>query len=543
MVLRCYIFFLVLLPTWVNAQEEIIKGSVTFKTSKNIYVRFANTERFQIGDTLSWFHQNAPIKSLIIRQKSSASCMVENVYPQSPEIGQEVYMVMPPKVVSPVSVPEVAISETNPPASDVTPAVTLDTIAAFGQNPLLSSLKKQSISGRFTLSTNSSFQQDQSDKIQRLRASAALNFQNIGNSDFSLHSYFTYRHRYGIDQLTSDFYDDFKILSLAAHWQAAPKLQFWLGRRNNRYLANLGAIDGMQTEFEAGKFSYGVFAGTRPDFQNFTFNANLPQIGVYAVRKDQFGNGTGETSIAIAEQRNHFKTDRRFLYFQHQNQFLNHLQFFVSTELDLYKKIQSEVSTKPQLTSLYTSLRYKIRKNLSVTASYDNRRNVIYYESYQTFIDQLVAQETRQGVRLQLQWHIWKNIQLSGSSFLRYQGNNPKPTKNHIATLNINRIVGNRLNSTLTFNQLESFYFKGYIAGARMADQFWKGKIQLDLNYRFVNYTFFQGATTLKQQIIGANLNLLLIKNTSLILSYEITSEPNTDVHRYFITISQRLKN
>ena len=44
------------LPLLAAAQKtatEVI-GSVSFKTSKNIYVRFSNTESLKVGDTLTW---------------------------------------------------------------------------------------------------------------------------------------------------------------------------------------------------------------------------------------------------------------------------------------------------------------------------------------------------------------------------------------------------------------------------------------------------------------------------------------------------------
>jgi len=99
------------------------------------------------------------------------------------------------------------------------------------------------------------------------------------------------------------------------------------------------------------------------------------------------------------------------------------------------------------------------------------------------------------------------------------------------------------MNVAVNANLLESYYFKGTIIGGRVSDDFLKGKINAELNYRNVNYTFFNSETSLKQHIAGFNINFNLLKKTSLILSYEGTFEPKTTYHRYFITAIQRFKN
>ncbi|MBK7094752.1 MAG: hypothetical protein IPH57_06810 [Saprospiraceae bacterium] len=207
------------------------------------------------------------------------------------------------------------------------------------------------------------------------------------------------------------------------------------------------------------------------------------------------------------------------------------------------KKIDSQPSNKFSLTSLYFSARYRVLKNLSFSASYDNRRNVIYYESYQTFIDQLLAQETRQGFRLQANYSPVRNISVNASAFVRYQGDNPKPTTNYVGNLSFNKIPLHNVSLSLSGNILESVYFKGTIIGGRISDNFMKGKLNLELNYRNVNYSFFNTESNLKQHIAGANLSFNIFRKTSLMLSYEGTfDKTNSDYHRYYVTINQRFK-
>ncbi|MBK6365421.1 MAG: hypothetical protein IPL63_11890 [Saprospiraceae bacterium] len=531
---------ILLFPLILSGQESIpdITGTVSYKTSKNIYVRFENTKNINVDDTLSVQKNGIWIKVLIVRQKSSSSCVTENISTEAIETGQ-IIAFFTSKQPEPKKEP---IREETIIQEPILPAETMDTFYD-GESKKKSLLKKQLTTGRITFSTNGSINPDNQNNFQRIRAAASLQIRNIHHSSFSLESYVTYRHRYGIDQSTTDFYDDFKVFSAAVLYQPGTKYNLTFGRKNNQNIANLGVIDGVQGEYLFSKYTLGTFAGTRPDFNNFTYNASLPQFGLYLVRNDNSKTGMAQTSLAIAEQLNDFKTDRRFLYFQHNNSLFKNLNLFFSSELDLFKKINNEAKNEWQLTSIYASLRYRVKKNLSLSGSYDNRRNIIYYESYQTFIDQLLAQETRQGLRFQINYTAFSRIFTNVSAFYRFQGDNPQPTKNYIANININRILRNSTNLSLSGNLLESYYFKGTILGLRLNDNFFKGKLNAELQYRNVNYTFNNTETGLKQHIAGINLTFQLLKKTSVICSYEGTYEPLKVWHRYFITISQRIKN
>ncbi len=535
-VLICLILFS--LPTMLAGQvnDFHINGTISYKSSKNIYVRFQTTESILVGDTLSLFYNGQWQKALVVKQKSTTSCVTENLIPNNPDIGQAVQFITKGKKEDTTN------KETEVKQDILIPAVTLDQGTEIPKDSSVT--KKQITTGRVTLTTNGSINPDNNNNFQRIRAAFSLNIQNIEQSAFSVQSYLTYRHRYGIDQQSNtNFYNDFKVFTLAVEYAPSNKYKLWLGRKMNSNIANMGAIDGIQTEYNFGKYTAGAFAGTRPDFNNFTFNPKLPQIGAYMVRNDKNSTGLAQTSLAIAEQLNDFKTDRRFLYIQHNNSLVKNINLFFSSEMDLYKKVNGETSNQPQLTSIYASLRYRIRKNLSLSGSYDNRRNIIYYESYQTFIDQLLAQETRQGFRIQANYSPLKRVNINASAFYRYQGNNPTPTKNYVANIGLSNIIRMSTSASISVNLLESYYFKGTIAGVRMSDNFLKGKLNTEINYRNVNYTFFNTESSLTQHIAGINFTINILKKTAFMCSYEGTFEPSKAWHRYFITIIQRIKN
>lgn len=540
MLKRLFVAILFFAPFLIFGQTEsmILEGVVSFKSSKNIYVKFETTEWIEAGDTLDVFDGSIYHKCLVVKQKSSTSCVTENIGNLVLNEGD--------KVIFKKSVP-LAIAENDTRKADslqiksvIVPGLTPDTVnVELTKNPS----RKELISGRLSLSTNSDIFSNQ-ENFQRVRAGFSFNMANIRQSAFSTQTYLTFRRRYGIDQLEQDLFNDLKVFTMAVQYAPGEKYSVWFGRKMNQHVANIGAIDGLQAEYSIKRFTLGTFIGTRPDFTDFSFSFSLPQFGAYLVRKDEFKNGFASTTLAVAEQMNDFHTDRRFLYIQHNSTLFKRLNLFFSSELDLYSKVDSLSSGQFRLTSLYLSARYRIAKNLSFSTSYDNRRNVIYYESYQTLVEQLLAQETRHGLRFQANFSPLKNISVNASTFLRFQGEGSKPTTNYVLNVHINRLPLIQSSVGFTGNYIQSGYFTGTILGGRISNSLAKGKLNLELTYRNVNYLFSYSETPLIQHIAGTNISFNLFKRTSLMLSYEATLDKNsTDFHRYYITFVQRFKN
>jgi len=540
MLKKAVIAILLLMPVWLLGQTvlKVLEGTVSFKSSANVYVKFVSTEGIEVGDTLEYFDGQIYIKSLAVKQKSSTSCVTENIVTQAFNIGDKIFF----RKNLPLLTPEPATSALDSMLTKplIAPAQTLDTL---DESEIKTKTRKELISGRLSLSTNADIFST-SDNYQRVRAGFSFNVANIRQSAFSTQTYLTFRRRYGIDQLEQDLFNDLKVFTLAVQYAPGEQYSIWLGRKMNQHVANMGAIDGVQAEYRIKRFTLGTFIGTRPDFTNFSFNYSLPQFGAYLVRKDEFKHGMASTTLAIAEQMNGFLTDRRFLYVQHNSTLFKKLNLFFSSELDLFSKVDSLSSGQFRLTSLYLSARYRIAKNLSLSTSYDNRRNVIYYESYQTLVEQLLAQETRHGLRFQVNFSPVKNISVNASSFLRFQGEGTIPTTNYVLNIHFNRLPLVQSSVSFTGNYIQSGYFTGTILGGRLSNSFAKGKLNLELTYRNVNYLFNYSETPLIQHIAGTNISYNLLKRTSLMFSYEATFDKNsTDFHRYYITFVQRFKN
>jgi hypothetical protein len=525
-----FIFFTLLYTLEIKAQENsVITGVISYISKNEIYVRFPTTQDLKIGDTLSvWDNQNWQ-NALIIESLSSQSCKARNFSSIKLDIGAKIHFTS-------------KITTTINKRNDYALVPYLD-VAKKEEKKSTVKTKIQQIDARISASTNGSRVKNARD-FDRFRTTASLDIHHIQNSRLSLESYVTFNHKIGTPINDSTFRNDFKIYALALSYASEKGIIISLGRKLNNRLANMGAIDGLQVEKSFRKFTWGTFAGTRPDVQDYSFNKELTQFGGFLAHENETTNGPIQTSLAFAEQKYKSATDRRFIYFQHSNAYLKNLQLFYSVECDLFQHVDSVQTNRWDLTSMYLSLRYKASNKLSFTTSYDNRKNIIYYESYRNFLDQLLNQETRQGFRMQMNYRVHPLAYLSLSGFYRYQSNRPDPTKNYVANLSISQIPKVQASVNLNFNYMDTYYFSGTIWGASVNKDLFKGFLSTEFSYRKVDYLFVnkeQG--TLNQHIWGASVNMYGKKRTSLMLSYEGTIEPTIQYGRYYLTLTQRFRS
>jgi hypothetical protein len=317
----------------------------------------------------------------------------------------------------------------------------------------------------------------------------------------------------------------------------------------NPMLSNAGAIDGIQYETKFKTFTTGIFAGTRPDYMDYSFNARLLQYGGY------FGHdysnkqgGSAQTSVAFVEQKNNGMTDRRFAYMQHSNSLVKNLNFFGSVEFNLYNEVrninsQDTIYTKnstPALSNLYISLRYRVIKQLSISLSYSNRQNIIYYETYKSIIDQLLDASTMQGYTLQLNYRPGNKISVGVNAGYRFSTTDPKPSKNLYSYINYSNIPWLNASATLSATIMQTSYINGNIYSLNLSRDIVPGKLYGGVGYRYVDYKFLNAETPLIQHMAEMDLSWSIMKKLSLSVNYEGTFEKGRNYEMIYVNLTQR---
>jgi hypothetical protein len=528
------IFILVVFSAELNGQSlgDNVTGRVSFASSQNIYVKFKSTDGISTGDTLYIYSGGKLTPVLIVKNLSSGSCVCSSISKINLLLSQEILARKRANVVKPENkVPDNSINEM--PAK----IVNNDTsgIRSYKTVP------KQKINGSISAYSYSDFSNTGVKNSTQLRYTYQLNAQNIGNSKFSFENYITFRHKLGDwAAVKSDIFNALKVYTFALRYEPATKTRITLGRTINYRISSIGAMDGLQVEQKIGKVTVGAVAGTRPDYINYGFDSKLLQYGGYLAFDTKSPGTYSESSLAIMQQTNNMKTDRRFLYFQHSNSLLKNLNFFSTFEIDLYKTKNGLPQNTFDLTSLYLSLRYRITKNFSITGSYDQRKNVLFYETYKSLIDSVLENEKRQSYRLQANYRITNNITLGVETGWHDSKSDPHPSRNINGYLTYYQVPGLLVSVTLTGTYLESAFMNGKIYGADISKDLFQGKFQTSVGYRYIDYTLPESKLNVLQNVGQMSIFWLFSKKMSFSANYEGTFEKHDKYNRVYLQIRKR---
>lgn len=515
---------------------ESKEGTVSFVTTQNIYVKFKSTENIFAGDTLYIMRDAKMVPAMIVKELSSISCVCSPISENHLSVNDKILSGR--KIIQPEKIDEIVVNKKQEPL--------FLKGKSFSDDSGLPKTLKQDISGRISLSSYSNFS-NVSDFSQRMRYNFSLNAQNIGASKLSAETYISFVHKINEwSEVKSDVFNGLKIYSLSLNYAFNRNNILTIGRKINPRLSSVGAIDGIQYETKFNSMTVGIIAGTRPDYRNYSFNANLVQFGAYLGHDITTKNGIAQSSLALVEQQNNGVTDRRFAYFQHSNSLITNLYFFGSVEFDLYSKILNTPentytqSNSPNLSNLYVSLRYKVIKQLSLSISYNTRKNIIYYETYKDIVDRLLEAATTEGYMLQVNFRPAKIISIGANAGYRLSKQDPRPSKNLYSYVTINNVPGIKASATISATLLETGYLSGSIYSLGFSRDLIPGKLYGGLSYRYVNYRFLNAETTLIQNMAEMNLNWRLMKKLSCSLNYEGTFEKKRNYDNIYASITQR---
>lgn len=527
-----FILYFVIVSSVLYGQDNdlILEGRVSYVTSKNIYVKFGNTATINIGDTL--FISKAFTPCLVVSNKSSNSvvCSILNActvkkedvifYKSHSEKAKEI---VPEKIEIPID--NIAVNT----------LVTKD-------NKNKESLFSEKIKGRFSVASYSDLSENREDR-HRIMSRFSINAKHINNSKFSMESYLNYRQNIIPEESISSASkkNAFKVYNLALRFDVDTTFSLSLGRKINSKASSLSANDGLQIEKYFGKNYIGAIAGFRPDIVDFGFNSDLLQYGAYIGRQTKNKNTYSQTTLGFAEQRNNNEIDRRYTYFQHSSRFFKKLNLFSSLELDIFNSVNDSVNNSPRLTNLYLSARYRFSKKTNLMLSYDSRKRIIYYETYQTSVERLLEDDlARQGIRARLNVKPFKYINTGISYSKRYQSDTDNKSDNVYGYVTFSKMpaIGGRIN--LTYNLNSSNYLESKIAAIRYSKSFMKQKFNTDFYYRFVNYAYINNNLTFDQQYFGANLFYYISRTLVLSLSGEYSTYDLDNKYRINTRIIKR---
>ena len=525
--------FLVLFSILVNGQEnnkKILEGKVTYFSSFHTYIKFDSTEGIKLGDTLfvKLFNKYQP--SFLVEHISSKSCAALSLQKLELKVGNSVFAFINFKnadLAKSTDIDTKVKSEiliTDEPKKDT------------NVKPIKKMNGKLSISSYSDISDNNNYL----DK-QKWRARFSWHGENLFDSHMDINSYFTFSYRtHEWKFVQQDLFNALRIYNLSAKYNFNNGYKLLFGREINSRISNVGAVDGIQFQKEGKIYNYGFIVGSRPDYKDYTFNPKLLQFGGYIQRVDSINKSIMLNTIAVFEQTFKLKTDRRFLYFQHQNNFVKNLFLFLSSEIDLYKNINDSPSNTFSLTSFYLNANYRVSSKLSFSTSYGARKNVIYYETFRSYADSIYEASTRQGIRFRTNIRPFSKLMLVFNYGYRFLESDLKPTQNYSGLISYSAIPIISSSASVSYSKLTTNYLEGYILGLRISKDYFNSSINLSSEYNYVNYNYIVSDYNFIQHILLLELGTRLFNNIYFSASYEGTFEEQNSFARFYLNLSTR---
>ncbi|RLD77010.1 MAG: hypothetical protein DRJ10_12665 [Bacteroidetes bacterium] len=525
-----FILFFVIVSSIIYGQDtgEIIKGKVSFVTSKNIYVKFSSTKSINIGDTLRISNKTSPC--LIVKNKSSISCVCSKIGDCDIKKDDEVIFKNSNNIVE-------KIKEEKKTSDDV------KSLAEIEDEKIKESIYKQKIKGRISVSSYSNLSGVRDDK-HRIMYRFSLNANHINNSKFSIESYLNYSQYIYSGESKPTKENLFRVYNLALKYNIDPSFSVVIGRKINNKISSVGAIDGLQVEKYFGAYYIGLISGFRPDIFDYSFNSDLFEYGAYIGWKSDNKNLYSQTTMGLLEQRNGSEIDRRYTYFQHSSTIMKKLNIFSSIELDIYSKVNGIESNDIRLTNFYLSASYRFTRKFDLTLSYDSRKRIFYYETYQTEIEKLLNDDiARQGLRARLNIKPIKHVNTGLSYSKRFQSDELNKSDNINGYISLSKIpiIEGRFSINVNYNL--SNYLESKILSLRHSRTLIKKKLYADLYFRMANYNYLDRNLTREQNYYGANLSYNISRKLMFSIFGELSNSKLEENYRINIKIIKRFNS
>ncbi len=543
------LIFYVLTASVLKGQgnAEPLDGVVSYVTSQNVYVKFKSTESISEGDTLYLMVDGKYQPALKVKNLSSISCVCIPLISKKFNTSDRIFT-----NTRPSNRKEQNAEKVEDPKPGATPEAVVPVKDSLQNAAAAKPVRKEMVSGRVSVANYTNLTGAPSGNSVRMRYTLSLNAKNIADSRLSAESYISFSHKSDHwDEIKESVFNGLKIYNLSLNYEISRNARVYAGRKINPKLSNMGAVDGIQFELKTNAFTTGLIAGSRPDYSDYGFNTSLFQYGAFINHEQTYGKGIVQSTLAFVEQKNSGITDRRFAYLQHSNTLVKNLSFFGSTEFELYRyelKIDStqsvsdtttKTNSSPKLSNIYLSLRYRFNSKISTSLSYSSRKNIIYYETYKSFIDQLLETETQQGYMLQVNYRPLKKLSVGANGGYRFRKSDPKASKNLYAYATYSQIPYINVSATLSATLLSTSYLNGNIFGLSLARDLIRGKLSGGFTYRFIDYKYANSGYNQMQHTGEISLNWKIIKKLSCSFYYEGTYDSRYLLNRIYLQLSK----
>jgi hypothetical protein len=517
----------------------MLEGKVSYITPQLVYLKFESTDGINPNDTLFQSVDKKYQPKLLVKFVSSISVACEKIYDIELKVGDTYYAIIETKDANKSEGDTSFVLQKNDSLAEQQNNAQIVNVESSSSN--ISKISGNNFSGKYSIQSYSNIDNFSRNDYQSWRHTFRIDYERIGNSDLSFSTYSIFNYRTSEwSSVKKNYFNALKVYDLHLKYDFSQSFQLWIGRFLHPKISNISTNDGLLVQLNLNSFSFGIVGGSRPDWKDFSFNPKLIEYGTFVSRIDSFSTGYMENTISFFQQNNNSKTDRRFLYLQHSNNAIKKINLFASSEIDLYKRELGVDKNQFSFTSVFLSANYIPIRELSFNLSYDARKNVIYYETFQSLTDSVIENETRQGFRIRTSIKPFKYFGASFFAGYRFRKSDVKPSRNFGGTIYYSLLPIIESGINLSHNKLISNYVDGDVYSVYMTKTFYDLNSDLSIGYRKTNYKFPVSQNSFNENTLLIDYNFNLFRMISLSVSYEGAFESSRTTSRVLVGLTTR---
>ncbi|MBE2280400.1 MAG: hypothetical protein IAE91_08415 [Ignavibacteriaceae bacterium] len=514
-----------------SQQIEERAGKVTYLSSQNVYVEYFNTKGINTGDTLFFRDlNNTLIPAAVANYISGRSVAATPTGALS--IEKEMILFVFVSVQEEKSDPKIEVKEVEQPVKKEVETESKITVKNKG---------RKSVYGRFSAQSVSDFGNTPVYGYnQRFRYSLSFTANEINELPLSFNFYSILAYRVSdLSKSEHNLGKMLKIYSLNLEYNLDSLTELKAGRFIESNLSSIGTVDGISFIRKFDNFDAGLILGSRPNFSDNGLNFNLFQFGGFISNFYESGSTSTRNSLGIVNQTESFNTDRRFIYFQNSTYFSSLLSFFGSAEADIFKNENGEAKTTFSLTNYYLTIRYKPVNEINLSLSFDGRKNIIYYETFKSFLDSVLENEMLNGFRISALIKPVKNLFFSLRYGYRSTSSDARASTHYGFSINyLNPLLFDTM-TELFFNSNTGAYLTGKNFGFSLSRDL-TDEISLRGGFRYNSYIFEKSNIDFVQRILDFEIYWQILRNLYASISFEGQYETLETFNRIYFSVSTK---
>ncbi len=367
-----------------------------------------------------------------------------------------------------------------------------------------------------------------------------LDYNRIQGSYYSLSTNTHIRKTYSNRDLRSANYP-LRVYELSLKYQndTAP-YSYQVGRVSSPVINGIGYFDGalyahkLQTNLVVGGF-----VGTEPDYRKSTPQTSTSKLGIYANYKHEFGGDTKTTStLAFSGQYVHGKIDREFFYLQNDATYGSLLYLYQNAEIGINRSGQSRRNSPLELSNIYLMARMRPIRSVSITGSYDARKNVFLVQTYRAIPDSLFDDAFRQGLRGDVSWRATRQLTLSISSSVRTRAGDSQNTWLHSAGIYYYNVLKTQLNLNFRYFTTTTPYTSAHSFSYAVSRQW--GRVYASSTFRTYTYELRGRSDSYDRHSVSADVSYEISRRLFTTVQYEFSTGRDEQSDRFYLELSYR---